>query len=379
MVASKEQVVMRKLIVVYVLAATLCAGASAQNSILPDRFGPWEATGGLKTLQIKDLGANWAQGPNGAQVLKESGLSRIEQREYHSGKDGVTFRVFVLHDPSSAYEFYTFLLAPGMRNLGIGEDSALSQYDGRFQVGNLVVQATLSPNTRPESLTEILPALKAKADSTPLPPLKSYLPVKWRLFGSEKYALGPEAFRSAMISLNQGAYANLSKEAGFQDGAEAILARYQGEKGGGVLLLLEYPTPQVAENHLHHLEQALPQALKQTGVTVERKASMLSLVFAATSPEHARAIRDGVNYETEVTWNEPSQTATDPPLVTVLYKIFVFTMAFMVVATMAGIAFGGFRVLIKHWLPGKIFDRPEDIEVLQMGLSGKKIDPSDMY
>jgi hypothetical protein len=62
-----------------------------------------------------------------------------------------------------------------------------------------------------------------------------------------------------------------------------------------------------------------------------------------------------------------------------MYKIFLFTIAFMVVATMTGIAFGGFRVLIKHWLPGKIFDRPEDIEVLQMGLSGKKIDPSDLY
>jgi hypothetical protein len=36
-------------------------------------------------------------------------------------------------------------------------------------------------------------------------------------------------------------------------------------------------------------------------------------------------------------------------------------------------------VLIKHWLPGKVFDRPEDIEVLQLGLSGKKIDPTDMY
>lgn len=370
---------MRKLIVVCVLAVVLCAGASAQNTVLPDRFGSWEATGPSKTLQTKDLGTNWAQGANAGQVLLESGLSRIEQRAYRGGQDGVTIRVFILKDPSSAYEFYTFLLAPGMRNLGIGEDSALSQYDARLMVGNLVVQATLSPNTKPESLGEILPALKATADPSPLPPLKSYLPVKWRVFGSEKYALGPEGFRSAMLSLNQGAYANFSKEAGFQDGAEAILARYQGEKGGGVLLLLEYPTPQVAENHLHHFEQALPPAAKQSGVTVERKASMLSLVFAATSPVHARAIRDEVNYETEVTWNEPSQTATDPPLVAVLYKIFVFTMAFMVVATMAGIAFGGFRVLIKHWLPGKIFDRPENIEVLQMGLSGKKIDPSDMY
>lgn len=370
---------MRKLSALYVLAAFVCAGVSAQTTVLPDRFGLWEAAGPSKILKARDLGNNWAQWTHGEQVLNESGLKSIEQRAYRSVNDEVTFRVFALRDPSSAYEFYTFLLAPGMRNFGLGEDSVLSQLDGRFLVGNFVVQATLSPNAKPESLHEIVPALKSKADNTPLPPLKTYLPARWRVFGSEKYALGPEAFRAAMTSLDQGAYADLAKEAGFQNGAEAMLARYQGEHGGGVLLLLEYPTPQLAENHLHHLEQALPAASKQTGVNVERRASMLSLVFAATSAMHAQAIRDEVNYETQVTWNEPHQTATDPPLVFVMFKIFLFTTMFLVVATAAGLAFGGFRILIKHWLPGKVFDRPQDIEVLQLGLSGKKIDPTDMY
>jgi hypothetical protein len=370
---------MRNLIVVFVLAALTCAGASAQAILLPDQFGSWQAEGPSKALKVQDLGANWAQWANGERVVQEAGLSRIEQRAYRSANDEITLRVFTLRDPSSAYEFYTFLLAPGMRNLGLGEDSALSQQEARFLAGNLVAQATLSPDTKPESLGEIFTDLKSKSDPTPLPPLKSFLPAKWRIFGSEKYALGPEGFRAAMASLNQGAYANLSKEVGFQNGAEAMLARYQGEKGGGVLLLLEYPTPQLAENHLHHLKQALPASTSQSGISIERKASLLSLIFAASSPMHAQAIRDGVNYETQVTWNEASQTATDPPLVLMLYKIFLFTSFFLVFTTIVGIAFGGFRLLVKHWLPGKVFDRPQDIEVLQLGLSGKKIDPSDMY
>lgn len=371
---------MRKQIVLFVLFGVLGAtGASAQTAVLPERFGSWESTGPAKTLRAQDLGNNWAQWTNGDKVLAESGLKRIEQRSYRNGDDEATFRVFTLYDPSSAYEFYTFLLAPGMRNLGIGDDSALSQYDARFLVGNLVVQATISPKTKPESLTAILAPLKAKADPTPLPPLKGYLPDTWKVFGTDKYALGPQGFRAAMTSLNQGAYADLASEVGFQDGAEAIMARYQGEHGSGVLLLIEYPNPQLAENHLHHLEQALPAAAKRSGVTVERRASLLSLVFAATSPMHAQAIRDGINYTTEVTWNEPHQTATDPSLVYMMFKIFLFTTLFMVVATAAGIAFGGFRVLIKHWMPGKVFDRPKDIEVLQLGLTGKKIDPTDMY
>jgi len=242
-----------------------------------------------------------------------------------------------------------------------------------------VVQAEIPPNAKAEDMRELLAALQAKADPTPLPPLKSYMPLHWRIFGSEKYALGPEAFRAAMNSLGQQASKELTDAVGFQNGAEAMLANYRGEHGSGTLLLLDYPTPQLAEQHLHHLEQALSEALKRAGVTVERKASLLSLVFAPTSPEHAQAIRDAVNYETQVTWNERGQKATDPPIMVVMYKIFLFTGLFLGVATGIGIAFGGFRVIIKRVFPGRVFDRPENIEVLQLGLSGKKIDPTDMY
>ena len=62
-----------------------------------------------------------------------------------------------------------------------------------------------------------------------------------------------------------------------------------------------------------------------------------------------------------------------------LRRKILITAIFLGVATGLGIAFGGVRVLTKRLFPGKVFDRPQDIEVLQMGLSGKKIDPSDMY
>jgi len=33
-------------------------------------------------------------------------------------------------------------------------------------------------------------------------------------------------------------------------------------------------------------------------------------------------MRDGVNYETQVTWNERGQQATDPPIMLIMYKFF---------------------------------------------------------
>lgn len=371
---------MHRITLAFLLAAFCCAFcAGADSSLLPDHFGPWQAEAPATTLQVKDLGAGWAKWPNGERVLKEAGLQRIEQRTFQSAGSEITVRTFMLRDPSSAFEVYTFLLAPGMKDLALGKDSAGSDTDARILVGNLVVEATFPAGVKPDSLRELLPALQAKADATPLPPLKSYLPDHWRTFGSEKYALGPEAFRAAMSALQQDAAAALADEVGFQNGAEAMLANYKGQHGSGILLLLDYPTPQLAEQHLHHLEQALPQALKRAGVTVERKASLLSLVLVPTSPEHAQAIRDEVNYETQVTWNERGQRATDPPIFTIMFKIFLFTGMFLGVATGIGIAFGGVRVIIKRLFPGKVFDRPQDIEVLQLGLSGKKIDPTDMY
>ncbi|HET6933079.1 MAG TPA: DUF6599 family protein [Candidatus Acidoferrum sp.] len=363
-----------------VLAGVLCAlGAAADAPLLPSQFGPWQAEAPAKTLQPRDLGATWTKWPNGERVLAEAGLSKIEQRTYRTGTDEVTLRAFVLRDPSSAFELYTFLLAPGMKNSGLGADSAGGEHDARFLVGNIVVQAEISPNAKAVGLQELVTGLQAKADLTPLPPMRNFLPERGRTFGSEKYALGPEGFCAAMSSLGQEPSQELTAAVGFQNGAEAMLANYHGAHGSGVLVLLAYPTPQLAEQHLHHLEQALPGAAKSAGVNVERKASLLSMVFAASSPEYARAMRDAVNYETQVTWNERGQKATEPPILLIMYKIFLFTGLFLGVATGIGIAFGGFRVIVKRMFPGKVFDRPENIEVLQLGLSGKKIDPTDMY
>jgi len=370
---------MRKIICILLFLGVGCAlEAAAEPSLLPDRFGPWQAAGPSTTRP----GTAFSQGVVAPWMccLHEAGLLLIEQRDYQNGGEKLQLSLYKFKDTSGAYEVYTQVIAPDMQSGGLGDESAVGTSRGVVLIGNLVVVAgSAGSSLKAPSLSGLVPVLKAKADATPYPPLRSYLPIKWRVFGTEKYSLGPAGFTYAMDTLGQGTFRGLSKEAGFDTGVEAIFAKYQGEHGSGTLLLLQYPTPQLAEQHLHHLQEVLPAQAKQAGVTVERKASLLSLVFVPTSAMHAQAIRDEVNYETEVTWNEPGQTATDPPLVYVMFKIFVFTSLFLVVATVVGIFFGGLRILIKHWLPGKVFDRPQDIEVLQLGLSGKKIDPTDMY
>src|SRR6202007_1853393 len=134
---------------------------------------------------------------------------------------------------------------------------------------------------------------------------------------------------------------------------------YRNGKDEAVLLLLDYPTPQLAEQHLRHLELVISPAAHQAGTTIQRKGTLRSLVLRPPSASYAVELRSAINYETVITQNEPHQTATDPPLLSTLAKIMIGTLAFMVVTVALGIAFGGVRVLTKIFFPGKVFDRPE--------------------
>jgi len=130
---------------------------------------------------------------------------------------------------------------------------------------------------------------------------------------------------------------------------------------------------------MRHLETALSEAAKTAGSVIERKGSLLSLVIGPSSAAYAESLRGAVNYETQVTWNEPSQTATDPPWAMVLYRIFLGTGVFMVMAIAFGVAFGGFRIFIRECFPAKSLTGRSRWEVLQLGLSGNKIDTRDLY
>ncbi|HZV88773.1 MAG TPA: DUF6599 family protein [Candidatus Binatus sp.] len=369
----------RQLLFVCGIALLSATSLSAQQ-ILPNQFASWES--GSRPPVVMWPRTPGVQrpdpGPYYTRMLIESGVARVEEHYYEKGGAELTIRLFKLRDPSSAFEVYTSLPRPGMVPSNVGQVSAFDKDGVLVLEGSLVLESTA--NVSKEDLDALVKAVEAGSEKGPLPPIRTYLPATDRLLGSERYALGADAFRQALESLGRNDFAMLTDAAGFKSGAEAMLARYASPgKGNGVLVLLEYPTPQLAEQHIHHLEEVLPAAARQAGTVIERKGSLLSMVLAPSSAEYAKALREAVDYETQVTWNEASQTATDPPITSVMVKIFIGTGVFMVAAVVLGIAFGGVRVITKRFFPGKVFDRQNQMEVLQLGLSGKRIDPSDFY
>src|SRR5580698_4018698 len=337
------------------------------KQILPKEFRSWRQTSCRSNST--DFG-----------FWKEAGLRTVNDCEYAADGNTVEIRLAQYNDPSSAYEVFTSLLRSEMMPAKLGQVAAFDKDMVLIQEGTFVLRSTA--NVSQDDLGALVKAVDTQSEKTPLPPIRTYLPTPSRMVGTERYALGPEALQAALHGLGETDSEGLVKAAGFANGAEAMVARYSkpGMMGGtGVLLLLEYPTPQLAEQHIHHLDELLPASAKVGEQNIVRKGSLLSLVLSPSSPEFAASLRDAANYETQVTWNEASQAATDPPITSTLVKIIMGTGVFMVAAVVLGIAFGGVRVVTKRFFPGKVFDRPNQMEVLQLGLSGKRIDPTDFY
>jgi hypothetical protein len=355
------------------IALLSASSLSAQQKVVPKQILPkesrsWHLTS-CNSSRSQDFG-----------FWKEAGLRNVNDCEYTTEGKTVEVRLAQYNDPSSAYEVFTGLLRTGMMPAKLGQVGAFDKEIVLIQEGAFVVRSTA--NVSKDDLGALVQAIEAQSEKTPLPPIRTYLPTPGRMVGTERYALGPEALQVALHGLGETDSEGLVKAAGFTNGAEAMVARYSnpGMNGGtGTLLLLEYPTPNVAEQEIHHLEEVLPASAKVGEQNIVRKGSLLSIVLSPSSPEYAASLREAANYETQVTWNEASQTATDPPITSIMVKIFIGTGIFMVAAVVLGIAFGGVRVITKKFFPGKVFDRQNQMEVLQLGLSGKRIDPSDFY
>ena len=344
----------------------------AQSQLLPDRFSTWQRSqrppAVLWPSSVKNAGEP---------LLAESGVVRIEEGYYQRGDQELTLRIWKLKDASGAYEVYTSQLKPGMLPTRLGQVAAFDKDGVAILFGNRVISTTA--NASRDDLNALVHAAEAAGGQAPLPPIPNYLPMQGRVPGSERYALGPAGFRAAVADLDLAEFATLLDDVGFKSGAETVFAQYRSPKDTAVLLLVEYPTPQLAEQHLRHLEQAISAAARQAGTSIERKGTLLSLVLRPSSASYGTALRSTINYETNVTWNEPHQTITDPPLLSTIAKIFIGTGVFMLVAVVLGVAFGGVRLLTKILFPGKVFDRPEQMDVLQLGLSGKRINSRDFY
>ena len=297
------------------------------------------------------------------------------------GAQGASVTLYRLRDPSSAYGAYTFLRSDGLSAGNLGAYSSASHKRALIVVGEMLLDVSAPAGQgRPSDadLKQLADFLNEKADHTPYPFIGEHLPEKGRVQGSERYVIGP-------LSLAHFVPLGTDDWMGFDHSAEAILARYVVSGKDETLLVASYPTQQVAADKFAGMLRRFvfdpPEGVLQ-GQNVlfgKRVSSYVAVVVGAPSRQAANKILDQVGYESNVTWDEPKQTLTEPGISSMIVEAFLGTGAIMIFAVATGIGFGGIRVLVKIFLPNKIFDREKQIEILQLGISSKPIKAKDFY
>ena len=345
------------------LAAGLMSAAAAFAE-LPASFRGWQSSA-AETISMPQLSS--AAGQNAA-VLREYGFLGGERRVYQRGSDRLTVTVWRMQDATGSFGLFTFLTEPGMQSEEGGHDVlAFGNGAALLQRGPYLLEARGEALTREDASALSSLVASIRPDENLLPPVLSYLPGEAFVPQSQRLIIGPAAFGRVMDRVPGAAV-------GFQSGAEAALADYRspGDAAATRLLLISYPTPQLAAKMLESFQSLPALARSEPGRTVfvERKSSLIAFVFDAPSLAAAEALLDRVNYEANLTWNEyvPPRRENVGRMMMALFSLagIVLLGAFV-----AGLALGGFRVLAKKFIPIPIFDRPAQTEFIRLDLNGK--------
>lgn len=343
----------------------------AQSSLLPRDFGGWEMQGNPQTSADPA-----AADSTNASVLKEYRFSDVANGTY-TRDDGRTLKIRAARfaDASGAFGAYTFYLQPQMTKEQIGDQGASLGNRVLFYRGNVLVDANFSKETAMSGaeLRELAGALPHPGGNLAnLPSFISFFPVRDYIPNTQKYVMGP----AALSALAPPVSADLVD---FGASSEVSLARYNTPSGPAILMLISYPTPQLAAEHLRRIDAAHQLVQQQApGIsTVEgsgtffdkRTGPLVAIAAGGISDDDAKTLLGRVNYEATVTWNSPTENRDVHDLYMLILNIVILCAILGGLAIVAGVAFGGVRILVKRLYPDKVFDRPEQMEFISLRLT----------
>ncbi|MBV8051565.1 MAG: hypothetical protein JOZ80_10275 [Acidobacteriaceae bacterium] len=314
--------------------------------------------------------------PVNAQVLKEYGFQDFETASY-TRDDGrtLTLKAARFADASGAYGAFTFYKTPQMLIEKIGDSGASLNERVLFYRGNILIDAVfqrLSAMSAAE-LRELAGDLPSPPGNTgKLPGLPAYLPKQSYVKNSAKYVLGP-------ATLDKVAAPIPPSFVDFDKGAEVVLGNYNASGGEATVMLIAYPTPQIAADYLRRIEAAAKpgNSLTNSGSIFDKRTGpIVVLASGPLSQSEARSLLASVNYDADVTWNENTFITKKDNVANLLVNVILLCFIIIGFALVVGVAFGGFRILAKRLFPDRVFDRPQEMEFISLHLSEEVIERS---
>jgi hypothetical protein len=355
------------------LTAQTTAPAPTPAPLLPQQFAGWQ----LKDTVTKSADPAAADETN-APVLKEYGFQRLEKAAY-TRDDGRTLQIkaAAFDDASGAYGAFTYYKSPAMLNEKIGGQASSLNTRVLFYQGNILVDAVfdkLSVMSAAElrELAGLLPQPPPNARN--LPPLLNYIP-KQSHQSTAKYIMGP-------VTLDRVGSPLPSAMVDFKLRAEVVIEKYPVNAGDATLMLIYYPTPQIAIEKLRQIDAAHQvNSQPQTGVAplldvgpfFDRRTGPIIVIAAGPlSQSEARSLLTSISYEADVTWNQNTYLSKKNNVANFLVNAILLCGIVIGLSLVAGLGFGGLRILLKRLFPDRVFDRPEDMEIISLHLGDQR-------
>jgi hypothetical protein len=353
------------------LVCLLSAAPQASPSrpvTLPDRFADWQA---------ESTGESALEGLD-ARILASCRSAPPAQKTYRRGSETLSVAVYALPDSSYAYSAYSFLRPMPEAAVRPVPHSSVTANQALLLVGNLLVSVRgQNLPARAADLKELASALAHQADRTPYPRLWQYLPAEHLVAYSDRYILAPELLAPFFPQIS-------GDWVGFSDSAEVELGQYRVGRQVLTLILILYPTQQLAALHtgeLGHWFAVNPDHASgaKPVLYLRRQGPLVAAVTGARTRSEAEKVLGRVVYETTVTWNEPAWAFRDLTMAQYVLGTILGTGLLLGLCLLGGLLLALTRLAIKRAFPGRVFDRTASVEILQLGLTSKPIDARDFY
>ena len=351
------------------LAFSAAPAAGQTPPILPQQFAGWQRQAAVHTSTDPA-----AADPTNAVVLSEYRFTDLALATY-ARDDGRTLKIRAARfaDASGAFGAYTFYLQPNMAKAQIGDQGSALGDRVLFYRGHVLIDAQFSQETAMSGaeLRELAGALpKPGGNNGNLPTFIEFMPQAGRELNTTKYVMGPAALNAVGAPIP----ADLVD---FGASAEFALRRYTTSSGEATLMLISYPTPQLAADHLRRIDAAHQVSAPQSGESTiggsgeffDKRTGPIVAIASGASESDAKSLLGMVNYEASVTWNSPSENGQVRDLYKLILNIVVLCGILTGLAIVAGVAFGGIRILVKRMYPERVFDRPERMEFISLRLT----------
>jgi len=356
---------MNRLLILVLLCPLAAAYAATPQPqpFLPSQFAGWRIQGAPRVSDDVT-----SADPAYAAVLKEYGFHELESATYTRPDRKLTVKAARFNDATGAYGAFTFYKTEGMETEKIGDLAASAGPKVLFYRGNILVEAAFDHVTAMSAaeLRELAAALpQPAASNNKLPTLPAYLPRQGYVAHSAKYVAGPAGLSSIHAPLPADVVA-------FERSAELVLGKYSTSKGVASMVLIAYPTPQIAADRLRAIESWMKanacSALAGCDFFGKRSGPIVAVVTGDVSASEAQSLLAAISYDADVTWNQAASLSKRDNIGNLIIAAFMLIGILMLIALVIGFAFGGLRVFLQRYFPTRWFGRPEDVEIIRLNL-----------